>query len=582
VRPASERLAWVTACGVVAALAVAVAWSGLRLPWWVYADPDGAYTGSAVNILLGNHTQYLDHPGLPTQDALAVGYGTWYLVEKAVGDVDSRQAFADEILGDLDSSRWLYRAWAMLLYAGGAALVVVVVGRFLGHWTWGAAGGLMYLATPGLAEIGPMLRPDSGLAALCTVVACLVAAGFDRRHALAYLGAAWVFGLALTFKISALGLAIPIVVAALWRPPAPGWAPAVRAAVGDFVRRYRWPLLLAAAAWIVICVIFNRERLPIFTNDDQRTAAWTAVALLAGFAVCTVISSRLRIPLADRLFSTFNATLLCTFAAGVALPMSMILDDGLQALVAAAETVSGGRVNASVEPFADFDAGAFLRFPLSAATVLFALATIGVVRGVRERVWWPLLLATGIVPLLIVAAARYSFSYYYAPAYAAAIPVALWGVRDRRAHASVAAWIAAVVLAGQLPFHLSALGDVVPSNEAAHQLADEILRPAEVILVSPDVPVEDILYSKVEGFADYAPALPYRFASEWDLRRALDDGLSARYYVARTEDLPQVRGEAVEWTIGDDGPFVIRRLERDWGPENRYGIAEILELPGES
>lgn len=569
-------------CGVVAALAFVVAWPGLRLPWWVYADPDGAYTGSAVNIVLGNHTQYLDHPGLPTQDALALGYGAWYVVEKAAGGVESRQAFADEILGDLDSSRWLYRAWAMLLYAGGAALVVGVVGRFLGHWTWGAAGGLMYLATPGLGEIAPMLRPDSGLAALCTVVACLLAAGFDRRHALAYLGAAWVFGLALTFKVSALGLALPLAAAALWRPPPPGWAPVTRETVGAFVRRHRWSLLLVALTWIAICWVFNRERLPVFTNDDQRTAAWTAVALLAGFVACTVISSRFRIPFAEWLFSPFNATLLFTFAAGVALPMSMIVDDGLQALVAAAETVSGGRVNESVEPFADFDAGAFVRFPLSATTVVLVLAAIGVARGARARVWWPLVLATGIVPLVIGAAARYSFSYYYAPAYAAAIPVALWGVRGRGARASAAAWIAVVVLAGQLLVHPTARGDVVPSNDAAQQLANEILRSGEVILVTREVPVEDLMYTKIGGFADYAPILPYRFLLNSDLKRALEDGLRPRYLAARTQDLPQERGKAVEWTIGGAGPYVIRRLERDWGPENRYGIAEILELPGES
>jgi hypothetical protein len=116
----------------VAGAALTLSLQPIRSSWWSFADPDGAYVGSSLNIL-DNHTNHLDHPGLPTQDALALAFGAQYLVEKATGDHDSRQAFADETMLDLDDARWLYRGWASVLFLGSALLVYVLVGRLLGH-----------------------------------------------------------------------------------------------------------------------------------------------------------------------------------------------------------------------------------------------------------------------------------------------------------------------------------------------------------------------------------------------------------------------------------------------------------------
>jgi hypothetical protein len=54
------------------AVALVIALRGVPAPWSVHVDPDGAYVGSSLNILRGEHTQYLDHPGLPTQVGLAI------------------------------------------------------------------------------------------------------------------------------------------------------------------------------------------------------------------------------------------------------------------------------------------------------------------------------------------------------------------------------------------------------------------------------------------------------------------------------------------------------------------------------
>ena len=168
--------------------------------------PDGAYVGSGLNILIGNHTSYLDHPGLPTQDALALAFGAWYLVDRARGDDAGRTAFfVDRRMLDLDGSRWLYRGWAIATFASGQLLVALLMGRLFGHWSWGVAGGVLFLAAPGLAEIAHRLRPDAILTAASVAVAYLVVTGIEGRSAPRYLGAAVVFGLAMTVKISVLG-----------------------------------------------------------------------------------------------------------------------------------------------------------------------------------------------------------------------------------------------------------------------------------------------------------------------------------------------------------------------------------------
>ena len=155
----------------VAAAALYLALPDSRSPWWIYADPDGAYIGSGLNILIGNHTSYLDHPGLPTQDALALGYSAWHVVDRERGDAADATPFVDRRMLDLDDSRWLYRGWAIVTYTLGAVLVAILMGRLFRHWTWGVAGGFLFLAAPGIAEIAHRLRPDAMLAALSVAIA---------------------------------------------------------------------------------------------------------------------------------------------------------------------------------------------------------------------------------------------------------------------------------------------------------------------------------------------------------------------------------------------------------------------------
>jgi hypothetical protein len=563
----------------VAASALLLALPDSGSPWWVYADPDGAYVGSGANILIGNHTSYLDHPGLPTQQAIAVGYGAWQLVDRARGIDGDRTAFVDRRLLDLDGSRWLYRGWAIVLFVGGALLVTHLLGKLLGHWTWGVAGGLLYLATPGVAEIAHRLRPDTFLAALAIAIVYLVVTGFERRGALRYVAAAALFGFAMTWKISIVWAALPIAVAALWHAPEPSWPRDARAFVARSWRQHRVWLVPVAAAWVTLAVLFNRERLPVITNDDQEAVVVNGLALLIGFAVATFVTQRFRIPWAEQIFTPLSSTMLVAFALGVLVPSALVLDDALQAVVAAAQSLSGGRVNQNVDAFADVRLSAFLEFPLLAATIVFALFTASVVVGLRRRTYWPLVLATAVVPMVVVAAARFSFDYYYATAYAFALPGALWVLRGSRPRvtlpAVVVVAVAFVPLLGDLGTEETGL---VPDNTAAQQLADDLLEPGEAIISTLDVPIEDTRWQVfVEGFGDHQPDYPYRFVVDSTWQRARDLGLVPTHYANKAGDLPPV-GETEQRELGGE-QFVLRRLPDAWGPDGRYGLEMVVERP---
>jgi hypothetical protein len=184
---------WGSVAGCVLAPAAAllvVAVQPIRAPWWQWADPDGAYVGNSLNILDGNHAYYLDHPGLPAQDALALGFGAEYLAGKTTGSFDSRQAYVNDRMLDLDQTRALYRAWAIALFLGATLIAYVVVALLLGHWTWGLAGSLLIVSAPGLGPSSFLLRPDSALAGLCLGVGFLTVTAFDKRSALRYTAAA--------------------------------------------------------------------------------------------------------------------------------------------------------------------------------------------------------------------------------------------------------------------------------------------------------------------------------------------------------------------------------------------------------
>jgi hypothetical protein len=565
---------------VVAAAALMVWLQPVRASWWSFADPDGAYVGSSLNILMGNHTNYLDHPGLPTQDVLALAFGTEYVVERVTGDGQDRQTFSEAKMLDLDGSRWLYRGWAVALFLGSTLLVYVLVTRLLGHWTWGLAGGLVLVAAPGLAAVSFLLRPDAALSALCLAVGYFTLTGFEQRSALRYAGAAALLGLAMTTKLTAIGMVVPLLVAMAWRAPGRQWVGETVPPILAWARRNVWWLVPTVGVWIVLCWLFNRERLPIVQTDDQKSVLITGATFVVGYTLFAYATERFRIPWADRIFRLSYAWIMLAFVAGVALPASLVLDDGVQMLVAVKESLTGQRVNEGIDPFENFTLSSLRSWPLTVMVIVVALGIAAGVLGIRRRIYWPSLLALGSVVLAVMAAARYSYDYYYAPAVVVAIPCALWLFRRRdRSLAPIYVLVATVALYG---FALTKVQTWEPPQAAAidasaQELADELLAPGEVILVGDYYfPIEDVRFgSLVDTFVDHVPEYPYRFLTQ--LRIVAERQLIPKYVVGGDE-LPE-GAETASIELDGRGPFVVEGLDRRWGPAQQFRVARIVESP---
>jgi hypothetical protein len=199
--------------------------------------------------------------------------------------------------------------------------------------------------------------------------------------------------------------------------------------------------------------------------------------------------------------------------------------------------------------------------------------------GLVRRRYWPFLLALGSLVLATMAAARYSYDYYYAPAFAVAIPGALWIFRrSGRAAVPFYVWVPVV---GLLAWTVTNVQTWEQRQEreidaAAQELATELLQPGEVILVPHYYfPVEDVRFdSLVDGFVDHVPEYPYRFISR--PKTAAERSLVPRYLVAGATELP-APGETASLDIGGVGPFVVEGLPTRWGPAEQYGVARIVQ-----
>jgi hypothetical protein len=518
---------------VVVALAV-VALQPVRSPWTRHADADAVYAASSLNILAGERTRYLDHPGLPLQQLLAVSFGGDFLVRRATGATPSARSYVDTRLLDLDSTRAHFRAWAILFYLAGAVVSFWVGRRLLGHWTWGTAAGLLWVAAPGLAAMSIQYRPDVPLAVALLVCALLLARASERRDALLFGIAALALGVAVTVKVHAAGMLLPLAVAAVWRRPQDPWWPGLRDRCAAFLRGRRRLLAAVAAAWLVLAVVFNVVALPWGPAPSQRILVAQIVAAFAVYGAASFAAWRHPAGrAARRVFDPFLAFVAAAVLAGVALSASLAIGDGLLMLQVLKETLLGRGVNVGVEPFASVSS--FADPAVVPALAVIALAVAAAAAAAARRTPWPALLALGAVVLGLMAAARGLAPYYFAPAYVVAVPAALWLVRGRAPRpVPPLAWLGVAALL------VPALPSLRPSSEPESQLcrtpADRLIAPyvaaGEVGLTTE--PTADTLYfGLVRAFVNYLPEYPPRllFLAAESLATAEERGLEPRYYV---------------------------------------------------
>ncbi len=549
----------------LAAAAALVAQQPLTSSWARYADADAAYAGSGISIAAGERTKYLDHPGLPLQQLFAVTFDADYLTHKVTGDSRSLRAYAGDTMLHLDRMRALFRGWAVLFYLAGAVAAFFVTARLLGSALLATAAGLAWLAAPGLGPMSIQYRPDVLLAALCLLVAYLIASGGERSSA-ARLGlAALLLGFTLTVKIHAAGLVFPLALAAVVRHPAAGWWPPLRdRAVAVASRRRLW-LAAAAVVWLGLIAALNVAAWPFGPAPAQRVLVAEIVAALGLYWLGAAAALRVRrARWARRLLDPFYGFLATALAAGIALPLTLSISDAGLVLQAMKNSLEGNGVNKDV-PLFHWARLNIEAVPRERLLLLAAFAVATVVLAARRRRFWPVALLLGAGMLTLMAIGREAPSHYYAPGFVVALPVALW------LFAETTRWLRLVPAAGAAALAVGALWTPATFQERGTECASSaekvarLLQPGEVALAAPHLQIPDFLYqSIVKVYVNFVPELPIRFLSLTSdgIATAARRGLHPRYVVG-----PIAAGVRSPTTLrlGELGERRVRPVYRDDG-----------------
>jgi hypothetical protein len=532
---ASARVKFLTGLATVTVVALSVILvQPLGAPWWYHADADATYVANSYEMGAGHHTWYLDHPGMPLQDLMAVVFGARYAVYKLGGGSDTREQFLDARLLHLDDSRVYFRTAAGLFYLLGALIAFAVVRSFLRSTLWGTAAGLLWIGAPGLLEQSIQYRPDPLLAALVLLVGFLIVRAAERRDALVFLAAAFALGFTITVKIHAAALAVPLAIAVIARRPSSGWWTQGRDWIGGVVSRFRYVIACTAALWLLLVIVFNSSTLPTTTGawlypDGTKThgeigrLVLEVVLFFGGYTAAAWFARRQGGRFLRRCFDPFFAAVLWSLLLGIVLPGTLVVRDGLAMGVSVRNGLTGTGVNSSqtVTPFAH-SWGNLAHWPLAQFVVLFAIAGIASLIGLWRRQIGPVLWFTGAAVAAFFAAARFGTRHYWAPAFVLSVPPALWLGKQLRAVGLAAG--AALLLYVLVPAaqnvrsgeHREAaqIAGSVEWNAAAKQL----LGPHEVALGAPYVaPVPDIPFlDLVRLWVEVPPQRTYRFVSGRD------------------------------------------------------------------
>ena len=549
----------------------------VRSPWWTYADADASYTASGLNMMLGSRVSFVDHPGLPITEAAAIVSGADALRSERSLSQSARERYVDRTLLDLDTARWLFRGIAIAFYLLGATLAFAFATRLFGHWSWGLANGLLWIAAPGLNAMSIQLRPDVLLSVLCLVFAFAIARAVERRSGAWFAGAAATAGFATMVKLHALALLVPVVVAALWRPT-PDEAVTEALARARRALRSQWIAWSALGGlWLTLAVLLNWERFPFRPTAAQLEVTLLVVAIAGAAVVASEAARRLGAPSwFRRVVSRFHALLVVSFAAGLAVPITLDVQDGTSALVRILQTMEGQGVQEGIEPFST---------PLSAlddlvGTSIVVVFLIGLLAGIvgavrREPV--PVVWAAAGLAMGVFVYARPPNVHYFAPAFVFAALALLWLLqREPRARTPLLAWV--VILYVVLPAWEGRASTGREQERFAEQVApakryvSANLGPREVAIVPSYWPFADSrFFELVQIYVAHVPDYPYRYLPATSAARSFEQRRPSRprFYVG---PLAQNLTAAKQVQLGDLGTYTIVPREGL--------VAEIISGPG--
>jgi hypothetical protein len=561
---------------VIAAAVALVAAQPVTGPWWLNADADATYSASALNIISGDHSRYFDHPGLPTQEALALTFGA---VSLAHGG--PTRAWATNEMLHLDRARPVFRGWAILFFVGGAALAYLLMSRLFGHWTWGVAGGLLWLAQPELTDT-IQIRPDMLLCVLLLLAGYVAVRAWERRSPLGYAAASVIAGVAFMTKLHAVAIIPMIVLATVLGYPGRDWWRTLLSDARGFVARHRLGVGLAAGAWVICFFLLNWNRFTVTTAGMNAGLLGAVAAALVGYALATMLA---RGGIIRRIFDPFYLALAGAFAVGVALPLLLVLTYSPWILSLTFETLTGRNVNAGVSTF-NLSFHQLTSFPLLEVMVVFALAGVAAIVGIVRRDAFPVLWFVGAAAATVMAMARLSEFRYYAPGFVLATPAALWLFRRRRVVAApILVWVLVGVVVIPTFAHMNDQEHFVALEEresrAATQIADRVLRPNEVALLpNYDYPVPDTRWWELlHAFVYSPPAYPYRFLPDDPnaIQTAESQGEHVRYYIGGAALGIRTRRPL---TLSS-GTYEVEPVRGESGdPGLELGVVRLLSGPG--
>ena len=439
----------------------------------------------------------------------------------------------------LDRARPVFRGWAILFFVGGAVLAYLLLARLLGHWTWGVAGGLLWLAQPDLTDCHP---DQARHAALRTAAPH----GLPAR---ARLGAPERRRIRPRRRHRRLrahdeaerGRDPPaLVLAAALRPPGEGWWSRLGADSRSFAARHRVGVAVTLALWLAAFLALNWNRFAISAHGAHTRLLAALVVLTAVYAAATLAVRELGGgPVLRRVFDPLYLVLVAAFTAGMALPLSLVLSDSLRVLVGTLDTLRGRNINAGVTPF-KLSLHEFTSFPLLEVAIVVALAAVAAAVGALRRNAWPVLWFTAAGATALLATLRFGQPRYYAPAYVLALPAALWLFRRRSSDAApLVVWALVAAILTPTLLHLRDSSRLASFAEAQSQaetlLGDRLLKPNEVALLSDYyAPSADVRWwSLVDLYTNDPPRYPYRFVPDVPaaIEAARSQGKHVGYYM---------------------------------------------------
>lgn len=567
---------------VVVLAVVIVAWQPIGSPWWINANSDSTYTASGIDLMAGQQSVYLDDPGTPLVDLMAGTTEVRYVAHKLTNEHATPGTYAAERLLHLDDSRIFFRGYSILFFLFGVALAFVLLWRLLGTPLWGAAGAVLFLCAPGLQASSIEYRPDVLLAGLVLATGYLVVRATERRDAWLYALAVALLGLAMTVKAQAVGLVVPLGVALVLRPPAGAWAPALVRDGRAWLRRYRWPLLAFFAVWVLLCVTFDRSRVPISVTHQQAAvvqriglAALVYVIAVAAVAAVPVLRGYSRGPLRP-----FGLVLVAAFACGILLPGTLALNDLPEMLAKIVHDLAHGGIGPGLAQ-STVSGSELVHAPLVTALVVVVIAGIAAGVGMAAGDLQPMLWFSGAAAMFVIATIHLGPPETFAPAFVLAIAPTLWLAR-RLPRAMPALAGAAVVVLMLVPT-LQALAkpsDSARTEERGWQAIEadgaQLLAPPKTVALMPDdtSPGPDIRWDDfVQQVVAWKPSYPYRYlpATALGAQTAQSEGLTATYFIGG-RPLQMAGKQTVPLGFGT---FVFQPLPRFADPSLGIGVARL-------